>query len=310
MVLPIEETISDLSAPERPLRNSALVNLSDMNSEEILLLELAWPKVELQRRRQIMNRLVEMAEDNTELNFDAVFRLGLEDSDAGVRSKAIEGLWENEEPSLIDSLARLLHQDSSKTVQAAAALSLGRFAMMAELGKLRPGRASQVSDSLTRVLDDKNRPAEVRRRALEAAAPLSISRVKDAIRAAYEGDDVKLKTSAIYAMGKSCDPSWLSALLNELDSEIGELRYEAAVACGELGEKEAVPHLIRLINDKDVDVQLASIQALAKIGGADARKSLKRCLTSTNAAVRETAEQGLSQMEAEEDTLSFQIRPK
>lgn len=137
MSLPIEETIADLSNCDKPLLSSRLSELSNLRPEELELLNRAWAAIEPKRRRQIIYRLVDLAEDNFELNFDSIFRIYLKDQDAEVRSKAIEGLWESEEPSLINPLINLLEQDISEKVQTAAATALGKFAMLAELKKLR-----------------------------------------------------------------------------------------------------------------------------------------------------------------------------
>ncbi len=174
MLLPIEETIADLADSDKPLLNSRQIDLSNQKPEEVRILEEAWAAIELKRRRQIVYRLVELIEDNIELNFDTIFKNGLEDRDAEVRSKAIEGLWESEEASLINPLVILLEQDSSEKVQAAAATALGKFAMLAEHKKLRSCHTSRVYQALLTTISDKNKPVEVRRCALEAAAPLSL----------------------------------------------------------------------------------------------------------------------------------------
>lgn len=131
MPSPIEETIADLVNSDKPLLSSKLAKLSNLNPEELGVLERVWATIEPKRRRQIVSRLVELAEDDFELNFDSIFKNCLRDQDAEVRSKAIEGLWENEEPSLINPLINLLGQDSSEKVQAAAATALGKFVMLA-----------------------------------------------------------------------------------------------------------------------------------------------------------------------------------
>jgi len=305
--LSIEETISDSGNSDRPLLYSSLVELSNLGSQELRLFEQAWATTELKRRRQIIHRLVELARDNVELNFDSIFKNCLKDQDADVRSEAIEGLWECEEPSLIDPLINLLGQDSSETVQAAAASALSKFAMLAEHQKLRSCHTSKVCQALLIVISDKSKPIEVRRRALESAAPLSLPEVKQAIMETYQSHDSRLRVSSIYAMGKSCDPSWLPILLKELTNTDAEIRYEAAGACGELEEEEAVPLLTKLINDPDSDVQMATIQALGKIGGAEAKECLKQCLNNFSEAVRQLAEQALQELEAKEDLFSFQV---
>ena len=307
MPLPIEETIADLGNCNKPLLNSRLTELSNLNSEELKLFEQAWAGIEPKRRQQIMYRLVELAENNFELDFDSIFKSRLKDQNAEVRSKAIEGLWESEEASLIDPLINLLNQDSSEKVKAAAATALGKFAMLAELKKLRSSHLSRVCQALLTVIGDKSKPIEVRRRALEAAAPLSLPQVKKTIVAAYHSRNSKLKTSAIYAMGKSCNYSWLPILLKELANTDAEIRYEAAGACGEVGEEEATPYLRDLINDLDTDVQVAAIQALGKIGGPEAKDCLEECLNNPSEVIRQAAEQALIELEAEENPLFFRI---
>ncbi len=267
------------------------------------LFKHSWPAIEPKRRRQIVHRLVELAEDNLELNFDDILKYCLKDPDDEVRSKAIEGLWENEEPSLIDPLINLLEQDNSENVQAAAAMALGKFAMLAEHKKLRSCHISKLQEALLSIISDKNRIVEVRRRALEAVAPLSLPQVKTTITEAYQSSNPRLITSSVYAMGKNCDPSWLPILLKELDNADAEVRYEAAGACGELEEEETVPHLIKLINDPDTDVQMAAIQALGKIGGTKAKECLQSCLNNTSEAIRQAAEQVLNKLETKGDLL-------
>lgn len=126
MLLPIEETIVDLANSDQPLLNSKLTELSNPTAEELEFLKRSWAKIESKRRCQIVYRLVELAEDNLGLNFDSILRYCLKDHDNEVRSKAIEGLRENEEATLINPLIDLLEQDSSAKVQAAAATGAGQ----------------------------------------------------------------------------------------------------------------------------------------------------------------------------------------
>ena len=305
--LPINETIAELANPDKPLLNSRLAELSNLNREELKLLDQAWETIEPKRRRQIMSRLAELTEDNFELNFDSIFKGRLKDKDAEVRSTAIEGLWESEEASLIDPLINLLEQDSAEKVQAAAATALGKFALLAELRKLRPSHKSRISQALLSVINNKSKPLEVKRHALEAAATLSLPQVKKAIMEAYQSGNHRLRVSAIFAMGKNCSHSWLPILLKELTSADAEIRYEAAGACSELGEKEAAPYLIELVSDPDIDVRLAAIKALGKLGAPEAKSCLEQCLDNLNEAIQQAAEQALYELEAGEEPLSFRI---
>ncbi len=303
MPSPIEGTIADLGNSSKPLPSSKLAKLSNLNPEELGFLKRVWATIEPKRRRQVVSRLVELAENDFELNFDSIFKNCLGDQDAEVRSKAIEGLWENEEPSLINPLINLLGQDSSQKVQAAAATALGKFIMLAEHKKLRSCHVSKVCQALLTAIGDKSKPIEVKRRALEAASPISLPQVERAITEAYQSHNAKLRVSSIYAMGKSCNPSWLPILLKELGSADTEIRYEAAGACGELGEEEAAPQLIKLVDDLDIELQLAAIRALGKIGGTEAKNCLEQCLDDSSEAIQQAAEQALHKLEVGEEPL-------
>ncbi|MFC2036051.1 HEAT repeat domain-containing protein [Chloroflexota bacterium] len=307
MPLPFEDVIIMLGDNDQPLPDSILAELSTLNSEELDFFKRSWITIESKRRYHIIHRLLELAENNFELSFDNIFKYCLEDQDAKIRSKAIEGLWENEEASLINPLVNLLEQDISEEVQAAAAKALSKFAMLAECNKLRPSHTSKIQKALLAVINDTNKPIEVRRRTLEAAAPMNLPQVKTAITEAYQSHDSRLRLSSIYAMGKNYDPSWLPILLKELASTDTEMFYEAAGACGELEEEEAIPHLRKLVNNTDTDVQMAAIQALGKIGGAQAKECLEHCLNNTNQAIRQVAEQILHELEINKDSLSFPL---
>jgi len=299
------ENIAQLANPEQPLSNSGLTELSNLNPAGLKLVEKIWTQIATKRRRQIVHRLAELVEDNLELDFDSIFKLCLNDPDEEVRRQAVEGLWENEEVSLIDTLINLLKQDSSETVQAQAAIALGKFAMLGEENKLRSCHTARLCQALLATIDDKSRSINVRCRALEAAAPLSLPEIESAIKEAYQNNQPQLKTSAIYAMGKNCNPSWLSVLLQELSSPDAEIRYEAAGACGELEDETAVPYLLRLTVDRDSEVQTAAIEALGNIGGSEAKIGLEQCLSDPDPAIQQAAEEALYQIELETDSLPF-----
>lgn len=190
-------------------------------------------------------------------------------------------------------------------MQIAAAITLGKFAMLAALDKIRSRYVDRLKQVLLGTFADQSRAIEVRRRALESISPLPLSEINHAIREAYRSDNPRFKLSAIYAMGKNCQLDWLPILIEELGSADVEMRYEAAIACGELEEEEAVPYLVELINDSDTEVRLASIQSLGKIGGDEAREALQNCLQSPSRAIRQMAEQALEELETNEDPISF-----
>ena len=307
MLSPIDEIISELQNNAKPLSSAKLTELSGVNSEELQLFKEVWPTIERKRRQQVVSRLVELAEENFDLDFDNVFKDCLDDPDAEVRSRAIEGLWENEEPSLINTLLNLLEHDSSEKVQAAAAAALGRFVMLAEHQKLHSSYSSKIYQALLTTIGDSSQALEVRRRALEAIAPMGSPEVEKVISEAYHNGHPKFRFSSIYAMGKNCNPAWLPILLKELANADAEIRYEAAGACGEIGEEDAVPYLTNLVEDPDLEVQLATIQALGKIGGTEAKNCLEQCLDDDSEVIQQAAEQALRELGEGEEPLSFSL---
>jgi HEAT repeat protein len=199
------------------------------------------------------------------LNFDGIFRICLGDPDPAIRVKGIEGLWECEDCALIRPLIEMLSGDSDEAVRAAAARALGKFSLLAEFRKVPLRYVPKISEALFSVIDNPQERLGLRCCAIEAVAPLSLPRVKEAIHHAYRSREFNLKISALRAMGRNADPNWLPMLLKELASPHLEMRVEAVKACGELGERNIVPYLSKLITDAPGQVRCAAIEALGKI---------------------------------------------
>jgi HEAT repeat protein len=301
----LENYLKDLRDTEKPLVVSKLVNLSDLSREEMQTFRGAWGAIDVVRRRQIVEMLVELAEDNFELDYNGIFRLCLGDGDGEVRAKAIEGLSECEERSLLDPLIGLLLGDLDDSVRAAAATALGTFAMLAEFGELPAHEADKVEKVLLTAFNNKKEQIDVRCRALEAISMLSKPQVGDMIRQAYQSDILEFRASALCAMGRTCNSDWLSILLQELSSPYPQLRFEAARACAELEAEEAVPRLIELIHDSDAQVQISAIEALGRIGGREAKQALQECLENADDAISESAEGALDEMKFWEDPFAL-----
>lgn len=305
MSSPLERYLAELRDLSKPVATSKLANLSDLSHEEVAIFESKWPGIDAARRRQIVERLAELAEDNFELDFDDVFRTCLADTDSEVRAKAIEGLWGCEERSLIDPLIGLLLEDADDSVRAAAAVALGKFALLAELGKLPEDDANEIKEALLTAFNNRDEQLDVCCRVLEAIGALSKPQVEELIRHAYQSNSLKFQASALYAMGRNCNPNWLPILLKELRSPYSQLRSEAAMACAELEAEEAVPRLVDLIGDSEVQVQISAIEALGRIGGSEAKERLQQCLDSPEKLLRQAAQEALAEMGLWEDPASL-----
>jgi HEAT repeat protein len=304
-----ESVVRKLAGNDERLSSFEIAALSLASPEARDLFRRYWPEVPAGRKAHLLGRMVELAEDDANLDFSALYHIMLADKSAAVRTAAIEGLGENEDPTIVRKLLPLMHSDPDAGVRAGAAQALGRFVMLAEYGKLRPEIGELLAGELLSVFGDAAEETEVRRRALEAAAYLTRPDVRQAITDAYDSDDPALRASALFAAGRNLDPSWLETLLDETCSELPELRYEAAVAIGEYEDERAVPNLIRLTEDDDAEVRLAAITALGKVGGRQARAHLDELSRSEDEAVREMAAEALEDLSEAASMLSGEIEP-
>ena len=305
----LESCLQHITEEGGQLSHQALAELSDLSPSELGRVARTWFKVSGDRKQKVLESLAELAEENAELEFSAIFKLGLKDPDATVRKKAITGLWEFEDRSLILSLVELLKTDGSGEVRAAAAMALGKFAALAQDGKILSKDGELVKSALMEALQREQEWLEVRRRALESVAPFNTSDLTEYIHWAYDSDDLDLRCSSIYAMGKSGEPQWLPLLFRELQNPNSPIRYEAASACGELDNEAAAPHLVPLLQDDDFQVQLAAVGSLGEIGGSVAKRALRRCLKRGEPFLEDAALSALENIKAMEDPLGFNYEP-
>jgi HEAT repeat protein len=293
-----EELLKKIGDRQTPLSISSLYGLSHLTRAEAQLFQEVWSLVDAGRRQWILQSLVDIAEASFEVDFNPIFRLCLNDEDAVVRSRAIEGLWEDEDLTLAGLLVRLLRDDPSESVRAAAATSLGRFVLLGELEKIEAAPAMMVENALLGAIYDPHETLEVRRRAVESIAYSGQAQVRDIIEMAYYDDEEKMRVSAVFAMGRSADPFWHEMVIAELDNPDPEMRYEATRACGELEASAALSALIYLIEaDPDPEVQEMAIWALGHIGGKEARRVLEACCESEDEALRQAAEEALDELD-------------
>ena len=303
----LEQIVADLSDADAQIRHTDLAQLSGLSRVEVMDVISAWGDVGPERRRELLERMIELAGDNIELDYTALFRACLRDRDAGVRASAARGLWDSDDRVVIRPLVELLGKDPSAEARAAAATTLGKFAEMAEEGKLIRRDGQRISDALMAVIENPEEEDETRRRAIEAIAPISSERVYETILRSYNDDDPRMKQSAIYAMGRSSDARWLPTVLRETGHGDAAIRYEAAIACGYLGDDETVPRLVNMLNDEDSQVQLAAARSLGNIGGDLAKRALTQAAIRGDHAMEEAAEQALASIEFEEDPLGFRF---
>ena len=306
MTLP--DLLTDLTDLEKPVTYSGLLQLSDLPVEGLAVLKTVWSNLPTERRRETVRKLIELADDNVEYDFSSIFKSCLTDGDDAIREMAAKGLWEAEDRALIRPLVKLLENDTCAEVRASAAMSLKNFAVMSQNGKLLSRDGDRIRRALLAVANRPTEDIDVRRRAIEAVASFNTSETNIAVRETYESDNPTLVQSAIYGMGQSSNADWLPTVVDEMSNPLAAVRFEAATACGLLGEEGAVPHLLRLLRDDDSEVRLASIKALGLIGGPTAKHVLQQHLSDNDEAIEEAAREALTSLEFEDDSLGYPLQ--
>lgn len=257
----------------RDLADSEFGALSDLDRLELASLRVRWCEIPPETRILLLEHATELAEDDVELNFEAVGKVALYDDDPDVRERAVQVLWESEDRDVARRLAGLASEDTSAKVRSSAALGLKPFVERLVLGRLDAATGELITAALRVAVGDPD--PDVRAGAVEASGPLPDEWVADAILDAYEGDDRDLRAAALRAMGASALDRWLDYISDQFYSSDLELRIEAVFAAGESASESLVEPLSELLADPDSDVVVAVLAALGEIGGEDAVEALR-----------------------------------
>jgi HEAT repeat protein len=259
------------------LSQTQVARLSDLSRANARMLAAAWSSIPEDNRADLVRRFDELSEERVELNFGRALRIALGDRSAVVRQLAVAGLWEDESSEFLDRLRAILETDESPDVRAQAAAALERFSSKAAAGSLDETVAGGLREELRRSASDTGAPYAVQRRALESLGPYaSDPEISILMKEAFDSGDHGLQCSALYAMGRRQDSSWLPTILMQLESEDPEIRFEAARAAGLLGSADALPVLLQAARDDDAEVRHVVISAIGQIGGRGAMRALER----------------------------------
>ena len=269
-----QRTLELLRDPQASITAEAIYTLSDLAGEQLQAFQALWTQMPLERRRSLIARLVETLETNFELDFSAITNPALDDPDLEIRLAAIEGVLEDSPRPVIERLMNLAQDDLHSQVRAAAVRALGPFVLKGELGKLPPEFNIRLQDTILALHKNLNEDLDVRRRALESIGNCGREGVLELIREAYYADDLPMRVSAVFAMGRSYDEVWAPQIMEELSSEYPEMRFEATRAAGELEMRPALPRLTELAYEDDREIQEMAIWAMGEIGGKVATRVL------------------------------------
>lgn len=265
------DLLETLDSPK--LARSRLTELSDLDNSALEQFRVRWQELDPAARQSLLQDLGLLADAQIELNFEAINRIALGDTDRMVRAQAIENLWECEDPTLADPLLKALRDDPESLVRQAAAKALGAFVLLAETQNLPPAIRRSIEDGLLHAV--RHDPDEaVRDRGLESLGFSSRPEVESLILEAYRADNDSRLSIALRAMGRSANQRWSAEVIARLQHADPLVREEAARAAGEIEARGAIIELIDLLDDASDQVRRAAIWSLGQLGGKQAAEAL------------------------------------
>ena len=257
----------------KPFHPRYLYHLSDLEEPQLQQLEDVWSQVTDQRRQSILEDIEELGETNLTLSFEEFSRFTVRDSDPRVRELSVRVLWEYESPSLAPLYLDLLAKDSQVNVRAVAATALGKFVYLGEIDDLPQEMLDQIVDRLLEIYRS-SEAQQVRRSALESLGYSSREEVNSLIESAYHSGVQDWIASALIAMSRTAHQKWEPYVIEMLESDEDDVRYEAARAAGELETKKAKPLLMAMLDDSSSEIRMAAIWSLSQIGGEGVEDAL------------------------------------
>ncbi len=274
---------------------SALRALTDIGDGQLTRLMGIWPRLEPERRRDLLAKLDQLANEHAVLDFYRIHLSALHDPDAATRMLAVRGIAIEERPDYLHLLCAQLESDPEASVRAEIADVLGKWVVSMEFGLLSDEDAEELEVALTNRIHDEEEDEEVRGRCLEALGASSEETVGELIGESYEVGSHRLRVAAIKAMGRSASETWLQILIFNFDDDDADIRSAAATAAGALLMDAAVTPLGMLLDDAETEVQLAAIEALGEIGGEEAERILtRRQREAPTTEIRQAAEDALA----------------
>jgi HEAT repeat protein len=268
------QLLESIQAGDEPSATD-ITAFSDLAIEEVEQVRGVWGRLPAGARETILVRAAELSEDNVDLDFVRLARIGLDDALPAVRRSAAEALWENEDRPTAERLAELVRDDPDASVRAAAAAALKPVVIQREFGAVDDSLGDAVIGALRQAASRGNESNDVRATAIESLGPRDLPWVHGLITDAYDDEDPRLRVAAVRAMGDSANDRWLEYLADQARSDDPAFRFEAATSIGLIGSEDGFEYLEELLDDEDTEVLLATVAALGEIGGEPALELLR-----------------------------------
>ena len=298
----LDEFLNQLPEDDDAVINYAsLAELSRLTGPEASEFGQLWLEWSSERVLDIVERMISLCEDQLDVEFEVIYKQGLKHPNPTVRIASLKGLEESEDRALVIQLVKILKSDPVAEVRAAAAIPLAHLSIMAEAGKLSARYREALEDALYGVMENEREIQEVKLKAMEAVSVFAAERLTSHIELAWSSGDLNARQSSLFAMGRTSDPKWIEYVIPDLEHDAASVRYEAAIAMGELGDEHHLRVMDAPLDDEDLTVQLAAISAVERIGGDAAKAKLELKLASPEPQVVELVQQALQTMKDEED---------
>ncbi len=270
-----QKVIAELiDGPPRISRRS-LQEFSDITPDSLASLREAWPRIQPDRKRILLDGLQSLSEEDTLVSFDDVARALLTDGDAQVRMRALRLLDECHDLKLVPLFISMLTGDEDTGTRGEAALALAKFVELGELEEIPEKYKRQVEDALLAKANSED-TALIRRNALEALGYSSRPEVVTLIESSFRRENPEWQASALFAMGRSFDERWEEYVLSRMLDENPIVRLAAVQAAGELRLASARTVLFHVLEDEEEDeITSAAIWSLSQVGGEDVRVYLE-----------------------------------
>ncbi len=284
-----------------------LEHFSDMAPADLAALMQIWPDLPKNRKRSLLQKLVQRYDEDTLISYEALAAALLDDPDHEVRANALRLLAETGNTHLLPKLIKLTETDSVPEVQAYAAQALGSFVEMGELEEIPTETLRLVEEALLRAA--RSGHSDVQRAAIESLGFSSRSEVEVLIENAYEKHDPKWIATALFAMGRSANERWEEQILTNLDNSNLDIQRNAVQAAGELRLAEARQFLLTLLEEEEDDgIIAATIWSLSQIGGEDVRITIETLLDQTeDDELQDYLEEALSNLDFTEEMNAFDL---
>jgi len=202
------------------------------------------------------------------------------DPDIGVQNAAVEALIRQKHPDTLRHLVDVLKDESEFARRAAVEV-------LNEIGDTR-----SIKDLLSALGDD---DWWVRARATDALARIGGPRVIEAVLGLINEKDESIRRAAIEILNTTKDERAVRHLIKATEDEDWWVRERAADALGSIGDARAIPAIVRMLGGDPRSIP-AAIQALARLAGKDAVQHLLPLLEHADKRVRSEAMTALGEV--------------